>query len=64
LTLPPPDEFLWQYVHSTPLAKAAAELDAYRRAALEHEVVTGAEPFIENGALVMRLRLTVATGRK
>jgi hypothetical protein len=27
LTLPEPREFLWQYVHSTPLAAAVAQID-------------------------------------
>ncbi|HWI03444.1 MAG TPA: methyltransferase domain-containing protein, partial [Acidimicrobiales bacterium] len=34
-----PAEFFWQYVHSTPLAAAAAELGEGERAALEAEVV-------------------------
>lgn len=37
LELPAPAEFLWQYVWSTPLAAAVAQVDEKRRAALETE---------------------------
>lgn len=39
LRLPEAREFLWQYVHSTPLTSMLASLDAARIAALEREVV-------------------------
>jgi len=39
LPLPRPDEFLWGYVHSTPLAGAVAKLDEERRGSLERDVV-------------------------
>ncbi len=39
LRLPAPADFLWQYVHSTPLAQAVAEVDRERHAALERDVV-------------------------
>jgi hypothetical protein len=29
--LPPPKEFLWQYVHSTPLAEPFAQVDEAKR---------------------------------
>lgn len=41
LHLPPAREFLWQYVYSTPLAASVGDLDAERRAALEHDVLAG-----------------------
>jgi SAM-dependent methyltransferase len=63
LRLPPPDEFLWQYVHSTPLAAAVAELDAERRAALGREVVAGWERFAEHDGLGLALRVVLATAR-
>ena len=64
LLLPPPNDFLWQYVHSTPIAGAAADLDDEHRIALEHEVVAGCEPFVEDGALVLRLPVTLATAQR
>lgn len=64
LPVPPPRDFLWQYVHSTPLAGALAGVDAERRAALEREVCRGWEEFVEDGNLMVEVRMTtvVATG--
>ena len=41
LTLPGPADFLWQYVHSTPLSAAVAQIDDAGRTALERDVVAG-----------------------
>jgi ubiquinone/menaquinone biosynthesis C-methylase UbiE len=59
LLLPPTEEFLWHYVHSTPLAAAVLELSDDQRAELASEVVGGCEPFVENGVLVLRIPLTI-----
>lgn len=59
-----PADFLWQYLHSTPLAEAAGRLDDATRAALEAEVVAGQEADIEHGELVMEIAMTSATGRR
>ena len=64
LFLPPPADFLWQYVHSTPLAGPAADLEDEPRSVLEREVVAGWQPFIEDGALVLQQPVTLATARK
>lgn len=64
LQLPPPREFLWQYVLSTPLAAAAAALDEDRRASLEREVVKAWEPFTEDGRLILEVGMTVAEGMR
>jgi hypothetical protein len=61
LRLPAPGEFLWQYLHSTPLAVVAAEMGAESRAALERDVVAEWEPFVECGALILPLRVVTAT---
>ncbi|HXH05549.1 MAG TPA: methyltransferase domain-containing protein [Vicinamibacterales bacterium] len=45
LRLPAARDFLWQYVHCTPLTAMLAQLDAGRLAALEREVVRGWEPW-------------------
>lgn len=63
LTLPAAEDFLWQYVFSTPLAEPAGKLDEERRAALQQEVVTGWAPFAEDGGLVLEFDLTSATAR-
>ena len=64
LRLPAPEEFLWQYVQSTPLANAVAEVDNERRYALERDVVAKWEAFVEDGALTLQVGLVVATARK
>lgn len=63
LTLPGPAEFLWQYVHSTPLAAAVAELDDAERAALERDVVTGWRSFEKDGTLSDDANVVLTTAR-
>ncbi|MGH9041190.1 MAG: class I SAM-dependent methyltransferase [Acidimicrobiia bacterium] len=63
LRLPPPAEFFWQYVHSTPLSAHAARLDDEAQAALERDVVGRGEPFTEGDTLVMELDLVLTTAR-
>ena len=64
LRLPAPEEFLWQYVHSTPLAGAVAQVDEERRRALERDVVAQWQEFVKDHALMLEVRIVVATGRK
>lgn len=64
LTLPGPAEFLWQYVHSTPLTAAVTEMDDEARAALEHDVVAGWDSFVSNGTLATDIDLVLTTARK
>ncbi len=49
--LPPPREFLWQYVHSTPLAGPVGEIGEDARAALERDVTTAWHTFLDGDAL-------------
>ena len=63
LRFPDPIAFLWQYVHSTPLAAAVAQSDETSRAAAERDVVAGWEPFIDDGTLVLDQGLLIATAR-
>lgn len=64
LRLPPPADFLWQYVYSTPLAADVAELDGERRAALERDVCGEWQPFVESGGLQLSVRMTTVEARK
>ena len=64
LGLPAPEEFLWQYVHSTPLAGAVAQVDDDRRRLLERDVVAEWQEFAKDGALMLQVRVVVATARK
>jgi len=64
LTLPPAKEFLWQYVHSTPLVAVVAKADEEDLAALEREVVEKWQDVEENGASMFQQRIVVASARK
>ncbi len=64
LRLPAPEKFLWQYVHSTPLTAVVAQIDDEHRSALEHDIVSGWQEYVEDGALMLDLRMVVATARK
>ncbi len=63
LRLPPPGEFLWQYVGSTPLAAAVADLDEDGRDALERGYAERCREFVEDGALAGAVRMTTVTAR-
>jgi hypothetical protein len=64
LRLPPPEDFLWQYVHSTPLAAAVAQVDDDRRGSLERDVVEKWQEFEQDRALLLQVRIVTATVRK
>ncbi len=64
LRLPPPAEFLWQYIHATPMAALVAEADADRREKLESDVVTQWQDFVDQGSLVVHLPILTATARR
>ena len=64
LRLPTSEEFLWQYVHSTPLVDVVMQADDESRAALEREVIEGWRAFVEDGALLFRLDVATATSQK
>lgn len=64
LHVPPPTDFLWQYVHSTPMAEAAAQSDEAERDALERDVCEGWQDFVVDGSMLLEVRMTTATGLK
>ena len=63
LPLPPPADFLWQYVHSTPLAAAAAEAGEAARAALERGIAARWEPSTHGDGLMLELPVVTASAR-
>jgi ubiquinone/menaquinone biosynthesis C-methylase UbiE len=63
LRLPAPAAFLWQYVASTPLAGAVAQVDDERRGRLEQDVVAQWQEHVEDGALALPVRVVVVTAR-
>jgi ubiquinone/menaquinone biosynthesis C-methylase UbiE len=64
LQLPPAREFLWQYVHCTPLTGMISNVDAARIAALESDVVREWGPWLEDGDISYEQGMNVAKARK
>lgn len=63
-SLPPPREFLWQYVHSTPLSGLLADTSDEERAKLERDIVARWQEFEENGVMIYRQPIVEMTARK
>ena len=64
LRLPPPAEFLRQYVRSTPLAMVLADLDDQTWSALDAEVEERCRPFVDGDDSVMEVGLLLLSGRR
>jgi ubiquinone/menaquinone biosynthesis C-methylase UbiE len=64
LELPPPAEFLWQYVWSTPLAFDLAPADEERRAALENEFSEKCRASAPKGPLASGVTMTTLIAAK
>lgn len=64
LRLAPPADFLWQYIHATPMAAAVAEADDDRQKKLESDVLAQWQDFVDHGNLVIDLPILTATARK
>lgn len=62
--LPPPGDFLWQYIHSTPLAGVVPEVGEEHQQALERDVVQKWKNFEQNGGMIYRQQVLTATGEK
>ena len=63
LRVPPPRDFLWQYIHSTPMAGALAQTDDAARAALEADVVDRCQPYVDENALIVEVGILSAIAR-
>ncbi len=64
LRLPAPADFLWQYIHSTPLAGAVAQADEAKRDALERDICAQWQEFVADGAMLLQVSITTATALK
>jgi ubiquinone/menaquinone biosynthesis C-methylase UbiE len=64
LRLPPPEDFLWQYVWSTPLAEAVGKLSEQEREALKRDVVAEWDRLTEDGALIIVLDVLTVTAKR
>ncbi len=64
IVLPPPEEFLWQYVSLTPLAMFVAEAPEAAQAALERAFVDAAAPLVTDGQVVVDQPMALAHARR
>jgi ubiquinone/menaquinone biosynthesis C-methylase UbiE len=64
LQLPAARDFLWQYVHSTPLTGTLANLDPAVVSALESQIVDRWESWSNDGGMTYEQGMNVATARK
>ena len=64
LRLPPARDFLWQYVHSTPLMGMLSQIDSNQAAALEGDVVREWQAWSHDGGMTYEQGMIVATARK
>ncbi len=62
--LPPPRDFLWQYIHSTPMGGVVADVSEERQLALERDIVQKWQKFKQNGGMIYRQQVLTATGDK
>lgn len=64
LQLPPPAEFLWQYINLTPMGPAVAEAPEASQAALERQVVEAWEPDVVDETMPVEQPMVIATAQK
>lgn len=64
MQLPPARDFLWQYVHCTPMTGMVAQFNRDRLAALEIEVAAGWQPWSHATGMTYEQSMIVATARK
>lgn len=63
LPIPKPADFLWQYVHSTPLAELVGRAGEAQRSALEGDVVSKWQE-LPDQSRALQVRMVVASARK
>ncbi|NND89478.1 MAG: class I SAM-dependent methyltransferase [Granulosicoccus sp.] len=62
LRLPEPEDFLWQYIHSTPLAALVGKANEEQRAALTDDVCARWQEFVIDGGMNLDIRMTTVRG--
>ncbi len=62
LRLPAPPDFLWQYIHSTPLAAPVGKASEAQREALQNEVSRRWQEFVVDGGLRLDVEMTTVRG--
>ncbi len=62
LPLPDAEDFMWQYVHSTPMAAMLADATDEQRTRLSEDVCQRWQPFVEAGTLTLHVDVTTVLG--
>ncbi len=63
LRLPAPQDFLWQYIHSTPLATFVTKASEAQRDALQNEITARWQEFVIDGGMSLEVQLTTVRGK-
>ena len=63
LEVPGPQDFLWQYITSTPMVEMVRNADQESRDALERDITDQWHRFRTNGGMSLEVRMTTAFGR-
>jgi ubiquinone/menaquinone biosynthesis C-methylase UbiE len=61
LELPKPEDFLWQYIHSSPLAGLTSHTTEAQRQALTDEVCDAWHKFVVDGGMRLEVRMTTVS---
>ncbi|MGV0790615.1 class I SAM-dependent methyltransferase [Mycolicibacterium sp. XJ1819] len=64
MRLPPPADFLWQYLHVTPIAGFVSAAADVHRQEFEHEVVARWQAFVDDDGMIVEMPIVTATARK
>ncbi len=63
LRLPAPQDFLWQYIHSTPLATFVTKASEAQRDALQNDITACWQEFVVDGGMSLEVQLTTVRGK-
>jgi hypothetical protein len=64
LQLPPPRDFMWQYIYSTPLLAVLPQSGNAQTVALEQAVVAGWQPWVTRDGMSCQQSVLVASARR
>lgn len=64
LRFPPPADFFWQYIYSTPLIEPVSKVSAEQRTALEQDACSRWLSLVRDGSLPLDVGMTTGVARK
>jgi ubiquinone/menaquinone biosynthesis C-methylase UbiE len=63
LRLPEPKDFLWQYIHSTPMAARITEVDDQALEAMQKEICSSWQPFVSDDGMTIEVGISTLVCR-